>query len=111
MGDMSSYFHRLESDQPPMESHTITNSPGDCYSTEYGDSTCHGCGIWVPSGTLHSCSGYHYCPTVWTWPYPPENKTEKAFRLLKKLVEMKVVSEPNSYKKFCDLIEKIAGVL
>ena len=50
------------------------------------------------------------------WPYiytyhVVENKTEKAYRILKKLVEKEIIEEPNSFKKFCELIEEIAGII
>lgn len=91
---------------------TTTNMKGDFYHV--GDSstctdgyTCSICGAWVPFG------GYHYChnyPTVWGYHSTP-NHTEQAFKILKKLVEEKVIKEPASFKKFCDLIEKIAKVI
>jgi hypothetical protein len=46
--------------------------------------------------------------------YPPvqtRNKTEEAFNILKIMVEEKLVKEPTTFKKFCDLVEKIAKVI
>jgi len=63
---------------------------------------CPYCGTWVPYGTYHSC---------WAHYYNLENKTEKAYRILKKLVEKEIIEEPNSFKKFCELIEEIAGII
>ena len=40
-----------------------------------------------------------------------ENKTEKAYAVLKKLVETKIIPEPKAYKAFCDLIEGIKGAV
>jgi len=76
-------------------------------TTVYGY-TCPRCGCWVSGGEYHSC---YYCPTVWTNYWPSPNKTEQAFKILKALVESKVIREPTSFKKFCDLIEKIAGII
>ena len=67
---------------------------------------CPYCGKWVPYGTPHFC-----------WPDDvyiytnPKNKTEKAYRILKKLIEKKIIEEPNSFKKFCELIEEISQVI
>ena len=118
MGDMNSYFRRLENDQPPMEAHTTvghtTVSDGSPnIGPGYGGGTCCDCGAWVPAGLTHSCptqTDPFACPTYWSY-YPTENKTEKAYNVLKKLVEKKIVPEPKSYKAFCELVEGIAGVL
>lgn len=69
--------------------------------------TCPSCGQWVPGGTVHYCWG---SPYRFTW-YPVENPTEKAFRVLKKLVEEKIIKEPNTLKEFCNLVEKIAEAI
>ena len=92
---------------------TTTDVVGDCYYP--GDSTtggyyCSGCGQWVSTLDFHICPGYHYFPSVWT-DCPSPNRTEQAFKILKKLVEEKVIKEPATFKKFCDLIEKIAKVI
>jgi len=58
---------------------------------------CFNCGAWV-------YGDYHACP-IYT---PNFNKKEKAFEIVKILVEMKAISEPD-YKGFCELIEKIAN--
>ena len=56
-----------------------------------------------------------YPPTPYyaypTYTYHVESKTEKAYKILKVLVKEEVVSEPKSFKKFCDLIEQIAKVI
>ena len=52
----------------------------------------------------------YWYPRPCHW-YPPENKTEQAFKILKLLVEEKVIKEPSSFKKFCEIIEKLAGVI
>ena len=53
-----------------------------------------------------------YPPYQWrTWNCPTENKIEKAYNVIKKLVELDIIPEPKTYKKFCSLIEKIAKVL
>lgn len=51
-----------------------------------------------------------YYPPMVTY-YPSENKTEQAFKILKLLVEEKIIREPSSFKKFCELIEKLAKVI
>jgi len=66
--------------------------------TYVGGYICPDCGAWVCYDQCHTC-------------FFSKNKTEKAFRILKILVEEKVITEPDSYKKFCDLIEKIAEKL
>jgi len=90
-------------------------SPQDSGSYYIGDSTtvngftCSHCGKWVNSWEYHYC-----CPPITTWisyDYPTPNKTEQAFKILKALVESKIIREPQSFKKFCDLIEKIAGII
>ena len=73
----------------------------------YGGYVCPTCGVWVPSGEVHYC----WVNTYWRPYYPTVNKTEQAFRVLKKLVEEKIIPEPKTYKKFCDLIEKIAQAI
>lgn len=42
---------------------------------------------------------------------PRPNPTERAYQIIKKLVELKTIPEPDSYKKFCELIDAIAKVL
>ena len=52
--------------------------------------------------------------TTWIqwYPYYPErNKTEHAFEILKLLVKERIISEPRSFKKFVELVEKIAKVV
>jgi len=72
-----------------------------------GGYTCPTCQEWVPySGNIHYC--WHY-PTLNY--YPIENKTEKAFKILKLLVKEQIIKEPTSFKKFCDLIEKITKTI
>ncbi len=53
-------------------------------------------------------SELHWYPSCY---WPPENKTEKAFGLLKLFVEEKIIAEPETFKKFCELVEKIAKVI
>ena len=80
----------------------IANSPY-AYGGGY---VCPACKGWVTENEHHICSR----PYLYYYPcYPVENKTEKAFRILKVLVEEKIMVEPDSYKKFCELIEKIAA--
>ena len=69
---------------------------------------CPQCGYWVNYGESHCCSWhpYQYYPV-----YPERNKTEESYKILKVLVEKKIISEPDSYKKFCELIEQIAKVI
>ena len=43
--------------------------------------------------------------------YPERNRTEHAFEILKLMVKEKIISEPRSFKKFCELVEKIAKVI
>lgn len=49
------------------------------------------------------------------WIYYPyqyhQNKTEQAYEILKVLVKEEMIKEPKSFKKFCDLIEKIAKAI
>jgi len=93
------------------DSGTATDT-GDCSGTgtiTINGYACPNCGRWVSSGE------YHYCtwPSTWIsgYVYPIPNKTEQAFKILKALVESKIIREPTSFKKFCDLIEKIAGII
>ena len=91
---------------------TTTDAEGDYYFpiAMTGGYYCSGCGQWVSSSDFHVCTGYHYFPSVGTF-CPSPNHTEQAFKILKKLVEENVIKEPATFKKFCDLIEKIAKVL
>ena len=70
--------------------------------------TCPKCGQWVYMNNWHYCYPSSYYST---WSQTQENKTEKAFRILKVLVEIKIIPEPSTFKDFCDLIEKIAAVI
>lgn len=70
---------------------------------------CAGCGEWLYPGEVHYCSPYvryswNVCP-------PSPNPTEQAYKIMKKLLEKKVVPEPKSYKKFCELLEAIREVI
>ena len=92
---------------------TGTTSSPCAYSSVY---ICPSCGTWVTQNEYHVCSRLHsyYYPDDYPcyYPhYPVENKTEKAFHILKVFVEEKIIVEPDSYKKFCDLVEKIAEKL
>ena len=52
--------------------------------------------------------------TTWVgWPgfCSERNKTEHAFEILKLMVKEKIISEPRSFKKFVELVEKIAKVV
>ncbi len=65
------------------------------------------------------CGGGYWEDNTWHWHYYPysyptycyPNKTETAFKLIKKFVEMKLIKEPKTFKEFCDLIDKVAGVI
>jgi hypothetical protein len=39
------------------------------------------------------------------------NPTEQAYRIMKKLIEKEIVPEPESYKKFCEMLEAIKEVV
>ena len=107
---MDKHYMRYSTGEQSAPSNTVTDG-GDTYTIGSGY-FCGGCGQWVYSHQVHNCPGYScvpYCPTVWT--YPSENKTEKAYAVLKKLVEMKIIPEPKTYKAFCDLIEGIRAAL
>ena len=62
---------------------------------------CPKCGDWIYPEWLHVCPGH----------YPQRNKTEEAYKILKALVEEKIIQEPDSFKAFCELIERIAKVI
>lgn len=76
-----------------------------------GSGYCINCGVWIPEGGYHSC--FPTYPTTYvSYPYyPPENKTEKAFKILKLLVKEQVIEEPTTFTEFCNLIEKMAKVI
>jgi len=84
----------------------------DQYWHEGYDST--GGSRWIKP-CLRSFPDYSACPdydyTVSYWPCGVRNKKEEAFEILKVLVEEKLVKEPTTFKKFCDLIEKIAETI
>ena len=80
-----------------------TGTSADYFVTGY---TCPYCGRWVSPGEYHSCWNY---PTYTC--YPSVNKTEQAFKILKLLVKEDVIKEPRTFKRFCELIEKIAEVI
>ena len=54
-----------------------------------------------------------YYPNYYYYSYPcyTVSKTETAFKLVKKFVEMKLIKEPKTFKEFCDLIEEISKTL
>ena len=66
---------------------------------------CPKCGCWVNYGESHCC---YISPWTVRSYYPCLNKTEEAYKILKALVEKKIIQESDSYKKFCELIEEIA---
>jgi len=102
MDKLDKYWRTYDSGTSTSDAHSYI---GDL--TEAIGYICPNCGQWVRINEYHSCYPYHY---TWYY-YPTVNKTEQAFKILKKLVEEKVIREPQSFKKFCDLIEKIAGVI
>jgi hypothetical protein len=69
---------------------------------------CPQCGYWVNCGESHRC---HISPWTVRSYYPCLNKTEEAYKILKALVEKKIITEPDSFKKFCEIIEEIAKCL
>jgi hypothetical protein len=69
---------------------------------------CPYCNVWVSSGDPHRC---YISPWTVRSYYPCLNKTEEAYKILKALVEEKIIQEPDSFKKFCELIEEIAKVI
>lgn len=89
---------------------TIASTSSDYYTVyPYLDGyTCPNCGRWLPGGEACSCCNITYPHYYY---YPSINKTEQAFKILKLLVEEKVIKEPTSFKKFCELIEKLAKVI
>jgi hypothetical protein len=70
---------------------------------------CPSCGLWIITGGFHACLNYQY--PYYPVYYPQRNKTEEAYKILKALVEEKIIQEPDSFKAFCELIEKIAKVI
>lgn len=82
---------------------------GEC--TNLGGHTCPRCNIWVSNFEVHTCSYPHDPYIPWYTPVSTENKTEKAFNVLKLLVKEGLIKEPKSFKAFCDLIEKMTGVV
>ena len=71
---------------------------------------CPYCGVWVFYNEAHYCNDY-YPVTTYHPLFPSVNKTEQAFKILKTLVNEKIIKEPTSFKQFCNLIEKIAKVV
>lgn len=59
---------------------------------------------------LRSFPSYPYT-TMNYYPETYENKTEQAYKLVKKLIGEKGIPEPGTYKKFCSLLEKIRDIL
>ena len=90
------------------ENYQINSLPNVTILSGY---TCPDCGWWVSNdGPEHYCwKKTYYGP--WTYSFPVENKTEKAFNILKALVKMQVIEKPTSFEKFCEWIEKIASVI
>ena len=82
---------------------TEFNSAGDYYTWGY---TCPICGCWVSGNSRCSYCypGFNYVPQY-------QNKTEQAYQLLKKFIEKKIISEPQSYKEFCSTLEAIRDSL
>lgn len=80
-----------------------------CTVTSCGDYTsgftCSYCGKWVWMGCDHSCYPVQYY-------YPlSQNKTELSYKILKSLVEKKVIPEPRDYQEFCKILETIRDVV
>lgn len=91
MTNLDTYYERYTSGT------TTTDSVGD-YS------------IWPWPETPYVPYDTHPCYPV-TYYYAVGNTTEKAFELLKLFVKEKVITEPKSFKKFCELVEKIAKMI
>ena len=64
--------------------------------------------IVIPDYPQYDYNYYRYPQTYY---YSVRNTTEEAFKILKIMVEEKLVKEPTSFKKFCDLVERIAKVV
>lgn len=70
--------------------------------------TCSVCYKWVNPGEYHYCNPFVYPYVSYS---QQRNRTEEAFKILKVLVKEDVIKEPSSFKKFCEIIEKIAKVI
>lgn len=73
---------------------------------------------WTEYNTTYPTTDNCYIePYYQTYPYTisyytkERNKTEEAFNILKIMVAEKLVKEPTTFKKFCELVEKIAKVI
>ena len=107
---MEAYFTRYSTGGQSVPSNTVTDGEKNWTITTPSGHTCSGCSQWIPYGTDHCCSQWPYygCAPTFTI---TENKTEKAYVVLKKLVNMEIIPEPKTYKAFCDLIEGIRAAL
>jgi len=77
-----------------------TNNTSSVTYNDYGD-------YWVGDYIYP----YPYYPSTYTYLPPVENKTERAFKILKVLVKEKLIKEPTSFNKFVEIVEKIAKVI
>ena len=102
MGEMKKLKTLIEFQVEKAQRYRRTNEPHP------NGIACPNCGRWLPGGEACSCCTITYPHYYY---YPPINKTEQAFKILRLLVEEKVIKEPTSFKKFCELIEKLAKVI
>ncbi len=84
-----------------------TDSAGTTWNTWGSGYTCPSCGLWVSYGCTHFCTYWHF-PIY--YPYI-ENKTERAFNVIKALLALKIIREPKTFGRFCELMEAIKKAL
>ena len=97
MSNLDNYFVQMENSVTSGASITTSGSTG----------------TYIDNGWWGICPPYEY-PYFQAVPYyvsTPENKTERAFFILKILVKEKLIKEPTSFDQFVKIVEKIDKVI
>lgn len=63
--------------------------------------------FWEPLNYLNTVNTY-YTPWFYTW---QDNKIEKSFKLVQKLIEKKLVKEPKTVKDFIELVNELTTII
>jgi hypothetical protein len=68
------------------------------------------CAGTLTTGNTSNCDWTYWYPSGTYWSYPCEDKTAKALRIVKHLMDAKLV-EIKKIKDFVNLLEKISSIL
>jgi hypothetical protein len=73
-------------------------------ANDSGLQTTHYCGNCF-------CWHYNWWPVAWCYHAPERDKTAEAFKIIQKLIELKVIKEIRSVNKFIELVGEISKIL